>query len=63
MNIYDAITKKIEDEMTHTVSKMKKIINKKDITKEELDEVTNLMIIVSNLNQAYALSKTIKPTL
>ena len=62
MNIYDAIGNKIQNEMEFTVTKIKKIIDEGDITKEKLNDVTNLMIILSNLNQALALSKTIKPT-
>tara|TARA_B110000285_G_C14930401_1_gene517060 strand:+ start:538 stop:768 length:231 start_codon:yes stop_codon:yes gene_type:complete len=60
MNVYDAIASKIEIEMEHTVTKIKNLIDEGDITKEKLDEITNLMIIVSNLNQAFALAKTIR---
>tara|TARA_R110002124_G_scaffold258488_1_gene424295 strand:+ start:600 stop:827 length:228 start_codon:yes stop_codon:yes gene_type:complete len=57
--IYDKVASKLQLEMQNGVVKLESLIDEGDITTEKLNEITNLMILVSNLNQAYALSKTI----
>ncbi len=59
MTTMETITANIENEIAHTVTKIKKLMAECKGTKEQINEITNLIIIVSNLNQAYALSKTI----
>jgi len=59
--IYSKIQDKINNEITHTVN----IINsemEKDVTEETIKNLSNYFIILSNLNQAIALLKNIKPT-
>lgn len=59
--IYDKVSEKIQLEVTHTVN----IINsemEKDVTDETIKNLSNYFIILSNLNQAIALLKNIKPT-
>tara|TARA_R110000744_G_scaffold212236_1_gene331242 strand:- start:38 stop:247 length:210 start_codon:yes stop_codon:yes gene_type:complete len=59
--IYSKIQDKINNEITHTVN----IINsemEKDVTEETIKNLSNYFIILSNLNQAMALLKNIKPT-
>lgn len=59
--IYDKISAKIQLEITHTVN----IINtemEKEVTDETIKNLSNYFIILSNLNQAIALLKNIKPT-
>ena len=59
--IYDRVSDKIQLEVTHTVN----IINsemEKEVTDETIKNLSNYFIILSNLNQAIALLKNIKPT-
>ena len=59
--IYDKVQDKIQLEVTHTVN----IINtemEKEVTDETIKNLSNYFIILSNLNQAIALLKNIKPT-
>lgn len=59
--IYDKVQAKIQLEVTHTVN----IINsemEKEVTDETIKNLSNYFIILSNLNQAIALLKNIKPT-
>ena len=59
--IYDKVQDKIQLEVTHTVN----IINtemEKEVTDETIKNLSNYFIILSNLNQAIALIKNIKPT-
>ena len=59
--IYDKVQEKIQLEVTHTVN----IINtemEKEVTDETIKNLSNYFIILSNLNQAIALLKNIKPT-
>jgi len=59
--IYSKVQDSINDEITHTVN----IINsemEKDVTDETIKNLSNYFIILSNLNQAIALLKNIKPT-
>jgi len=59
--IYSKVQDSINDEITHTVN----IINsemEKDVTDETIKNLSNYFIILSNLNQAMALLKNIKPT-
>ena len=59
--IYDRVSAKIQLEVTHTVN----IINsemEKEVTDETIKNLSNYFIILSNLNQAIALLKNIKPT-
>ena len=59
--IYSKVQDSINDEITHTVN----IINsemEKDVTDQTIKNLSNYFIILSNLNQAMALLKNIKPT-
>jgi len=59
--IYDKVSAKIQNEITHTIN----IINsemEKEVTDETIKNLSNYFIILSNLNQAIALLKNIKPT-
>ena len=59
--IYDKVSAKIQNEITHTIN----IINsemEKEVTDETIKNLSNYFIILSNLNQAMALLKNIKPT-
>mgnify|MGYP003120500457 CR=1 FL=1 len=59
--IYSKVQDRVNDEITHTVN----IINsemEKDVTDETIKNLSNYFIILSNLNQAIALLKNIKPT-
>jgi len=59
--IYSKVQDSINDEITHTVN----IINsemEKDVTDQTIKNLSNYFIILSNLNQAIALLKNIKPT-
>ena len=59
--IYDKVQDKIQLEVTYTVN----IINsemEKEVTDETIKNLSNYFIILSNLNQAIALIKNIKPT-
>ena len=59
--IYSKVQDSINNEITHTVN----IINsemEKDVTDETIKNLSNYFIILSNLNQAMALLKNIKPT-
>ena len=59
--IYDKVQAKIQLEVTDTVN----IINsemEKEVTDETIKNLSNYFIILSNLNQAIALLKNIKPT-
>ena len=59
--IYDKVQDKIQLEVTHTVN----IINtemEKEVTDQTIKNLSNYFIILSNLNQAIALLKNIKPT-
>ena len=59
--IYDKVQAKIQLEVTHTVN----IINtemEKPSSDETIKNLSNYFIILSNLNQAIALLKNIKPT-
>ena len=59
--IYDKVSAKIQNEITHTIN----IINsemEKEVTDETIKNLSNYFIILSNLNQAVALLKNIKPT-
>tara|TARA_R100000935_G_scaffold18816_1_gene36341 strand:+ start:189 stop:410 length:222 start_codon:yes stop_codon:yes gene_type:complete len=59
--IYSKVQDRVNDEITHTVN----IINsemEKEVTDETIKNLSNYFIILSNLNQAIALLKNIKPT-
>lgn len=59
--IYNQITKKIQNEVEHTLT----IINKemeKDLSTDTIKNLSNYFIILSNLNQAIQLISNIKPT-
>ena len=59
--IYSKVQDSINNEITHTVN----IINsemEKDVTDQTIKNLSNYFIILSNLNQAMALLKNIKPT-
>ena len=59
--IYNQITKKIQNEVEHTLT----IINKemeKDLSTDTIKNLSNYFIILSNLNQAIQLISNIKPS-
>jgi len=59
--IYSKVQDRVNDEITDTVN----IINsemEKEVTAETIKNLSNYFIILSNLNQAIALLKNIKPT-
>ena len=60
--IYDKVSEKIQSEITHTVNIINSEMEKKDVTDETIKNLSNYFIILSNLNQAIALLKNIKPT-
>ena len=60
--IYDKVQAKIQLEVTHTVNIINNEMEKKEITDETIKNLSNYFIILSNLNQAIALLKNIKPT-
>tara|TARA_R100001377_G_scaffold76499_1_gene53402 strand:- start:180 stop:404 length:225 start_codon:yes stop_codon:yes gene_type:complete len=60
--IYDKVSEKIQSEITHTVNIINSEMEKKDLTDETIKNLSNYFIILSNLNQAIALLKNIKPT-
>ena len=60
--IYDKVSEKIQSEITHTVNIINSEMEKKDVTDETIKNLSTYFIILSNLNQAIALLKNIKPT-
>jgi hypothetical protein len=59
--IYDRVSDKIQNEITHTINIINSEMEKKN-TDETIKNLSNYFIILSNLNQAIALLKNIKPT-
>ena len=59
--IYDKVSAKIQNEITHTINIINSEMEKKN-TDEKIKNLSNYFIILSNLNQAIALLKNIKPT-
>ena len=59
--IYDKVSAKIQHEITHTINIINSEMEKKN-TDETIKNLSNYFIILSNLNQAIALLKNIKPT-
>ena len=59
--IYDKVSAKIQNEITHTINIINSEMEKKN-TDETIKNLSNYFIILSNLNQAIALLKNIKPT-
>ena len=60
MNVMQEVRNKLDNEIKHTVKKVKTLIKEGNITEEKLNEITNLIVKASNLNHAFTLAQAIE---